>query len=290
MSAANIKADYRLPKDKFQKEIKDISMDIIKGKWIWEFIDGVEVKDIVFYLSFTENNLILSGSTRNSITAGSETLFASFFYLSDTIDDTFNIEKMSNKYGKYIIVSNTDDITNGKTTCMMISKENSNKDECTLILKSRFYDSPAKIKIKKDTSYTNTKMPILISSHIYSYNDTNTTSVNNNNLLGEWRVNGSIDTIVTFSKNGCVSLLQKSTSNGITTDERYKSFYYLSNLPDSHFDLSKLSNAEGKCIVVKNPFYDELDDTIVFFIKLSDKKNTIMLSPYKEDSDLILIR
>lgn len=291
--ANNIKADYQCPKTELQKDIEDMSMETIKGKWIWKSIDGVEVKDIEFYLSFTENNLILSGSTRNSITSGSETLFASLFYLSDTIDDTFNIEKMSNKRGKYIIMSNSEDIANGKTICMMLKKGSSIKDESILAFKSRFYDTPARIKIiKKDTSQTNTKKTILISSHINTYNNINTTYVNKNNMIGEWRVDGAIDTIVTFSESGCISLLQKGASNGITTEERYRSFYYLSDLPDIQFDLSKLSNAKGKYIVVKNPFYDKQNknDTIVFPIKLSDEKDIIILCSHNDGSDLTLMR
>ncbi len=292
MSANTIEVDYQCPENIMQKDVENITIETIKGKWIWKSIDGVEVEDIDFYLSFTENNLILSGSRRNTITSVSKTLFLSLFYLSDTIDDTFDTEKMSNKRGKYIIMSNSEDVANGKPICIMLEKGGSNENERTFVFKSRFYDTPAKIIMKEDTSKTNTKMPILIGSHIHPCNNVNASYVNNNNLLGEWRVDESLVTIVTFSKNGCISLLQKNNSNGITTEEIYRSCYYLSDLPDSHFDLSKLTNAKGKYIVVKNPFYDKQNknDTIVFSIKLSDEKNIIILCSHKEGHDFILRR
>ena len=292
MSANTIEVDYQCPENIMQKDVENITIETIKGKWIWKSIDGVEVEDIDFYLSFIENNLILSGSRRNTITSVSKTLFLSLFYLSDTIDDTFDTEKMSNKRGKYIIMSNSEDVANGKPICIMLEKGGSNENERTFVFKSRFYDTPAKIIMKEDTSKTNTKMPILIGSHIHPCNNVNASYVNNNNLLGEWRVDESLVTIVTFSKNGCISLLQKNNSNGITTEEIYRSFYYLSDLPDSHFDLSKLTNAKGKYIVVKNPFYDKQNknDTIVFSIKLSDEKNIIILCSHKEGHDFILRR
>lgn len=292
MSANTIEDNYQCPENKMQKDVENITIETIKGKWIWKSIEGVEVEDVDFYLSFTENNLILSGSRRNSITSVSKTLFSSLFYLSDTIDDTFDTEKMSNKRGKYIIMSNSEDVANGKTICIMLEKGGSNENERTFVFKSLFYDNPAKIIMKVDTSKTNAKMPILTGSHIHPYNNLNASCVNNNNLLGEWRVDESMVTIVTFSINGCISLLQKNTSNGITTEEIYRSFYYLSDLPDSHFDLSKLTNAKGKYIVVKNPFYDnqDQDDTIIFFIKTSDENSIIILCSHKEGRDFILRR
>ena len=292
LSARNVEADSKDTARKMPngQDLKTITMEELKGTWRWYSTGSDEVHGVDFFLSFTGNNLVLNGGSRGSMADGNCSIWTGFYYLSDTIDETFDVGKLQNNQGRYIVMSDIDDVMNAPTTCMMVSKDSNSKDTLVAYFKTRFPDSYATLKyVKKDTLYPQMIVPVC---NIAPVDSTDIICADSTSLIGQWQIQNIAGVTVNITAKGMVDYTRMGSSNN-RSRKRYNSFYYLSDSPDSHFDMNKMLSDKGKYIIVKNVFYYNEhynNDTFVFPINKVGSDTAVISCPLNDMGKLILKR
>lgn len=292
LSARNVEADSKHTARKMPngQDLKTIAMEDLKGTWRWYSTGSDEVRGVDFFLSFTGNNILLNGTSCGRVKDSSDCLWAGFYYLSDTIDETFDVGKLQNNQGRYIVWSNIDDVMNAPTTCMMVSKDSNGKDTLVTYFKTRFPDSYATLKyVKKDTLYPQMIVPVC---NIAPVDSTDITCADSTSLIGQWQIQNIAGVTVNITAKGMIDYTRMDVSTN-RIRKRYNSFYYLSDSPDSRFDMNKMLNDKGKYIIVKNVFYYNghyNNDTFVFPINKVGSDTAVISCPLNDMGKLILKR
>lgn len=291
--ARDVEANCNVSADKLPHgyDLKKITMEELKGAWCCHSIGGVDVNDIDFYLLFTGNNIVLWGSSDNRNTTINNSLAADFYYLSDTVDETFNVGKLQNNRGRYIIISDNKDVMGVPAKCIMVSKNSNGDDTLVAYFKTRFPENYITIElIKKDILYPPMVVPFFYSGTIDS---AGIICADNTGFLGQWQVSDVVGATVDFTDKGYIVYSQKTGSANDSIRKQYNSFYYLSDSPDSHFDMNKMLSDKGKYIIVKNVFYYNEhynNDTFIFPINKIGSDTAVISCPLNNMGKLILKR
>lgn len=292
LSARSVKADCKDTARKMPHgyDLRKITMEELKGTWRCYAMGSGIVKGIDFYLSFTGNNVVLNGTSGGSLTDGRDCLGAAFYYMSDATDETFDAGKLQNNQGRYIIKSNIDDAMDAPATCMMVSKDSNGKDTLVVYFKTRIPDNYATLKfVKKDTLYPQMVVPIC---NIAPVDSTDIICAGSTSVVGRWQVSDIAGATVNITDKGRVVYTRPDSSND-RIRKQYNSFYYLSDSPDSHFDMNKMLSDKGKYIIVKNVFYYNEhynNDTFVFPINKVASDTAVISCPLNDMGKLILKR